>query len=387
MSVIQLHQKIAGGCTSKVNKLSTFVTTYPGARIMATPNPPARVPEWLRRSGFGNSLLSPGDSWDEPVCFPPELPRCDVQCTDAKRLYLVMGAWCLSWKEVPIQTFLPLWRALSSRQRRRLVRRYSYYAEELDESRWQTRMFERDDEGMFAAYLQMQSDPTQTLRNLYRFIIAKGAVRCFEFVAQNEHVYWFKSVYNKLGTVSCGRLTMLKALITHGCTPNCITVMTTVAEGYTECLAYLLGPPWNLGNAMVCLVAADRGYLDCLKCAHEMGCLWDSGTCAGAASGGHLECLRYAHENGCPWRESTLYYAIRRNRVDCLRYALEHDCPSPMDDAYCETAVKYGFVEILHVLREYGCPWNEAVYEMAKIKGRVECIEYLREHRCPGTYA
>ena len=56
--------------------------------------------------------------------------------------------------------------------------------------------------------------------------------------------------------------------------------------------------PWD---ADTCLIAAQKGHLECLKYAHENGCPWDEQTCAYAAQNGHLDCLKYAHENGCPW--------------------------------------------------------------------------------------
>ncbi len=95
--------------------------------------------------------------------------------------------------------------------------------------------------------------------------------------------------------------------------------------------------------------------MDCLRYAHENGCLWDAETCRCAAVNGHLDCLRYAHENGCswdeltcpifsqkqksglfalckhenccPWDESTCMHASKKQNLDCLLYAIDNDCP------------------------------------------------------------
>ena len=44
-----------------------------------------------------------------------------------------------------------------------------------------------------------------------------------------------------------------------------------------------------------------RGHSDCLICAREHGCPWDSNTCLTAAREGHLDCLIWARKHGCPW--------------------------------------------------------------------------------------
>ena len=57
----------------------------------------------------------------------------------------------------------------------------------------------------------------------------------------------------------------------------------------------------------------------------ERGCPWDAWTCALAASNGHLECLKYAHEHGCV---GTIGRASCRpnGQLECLKYAREHGC-------------------------------------------------------------
>jgi len=80
-------------------------------------------------------------------------------------------------------------------------------------------------------------------------------------------------------------------------------------------------------NVKVCDWTARKGYLDCMRYAHEHGCPWDVWTCSYAARNGHLSCLQYAHDHGCPWNEWTCSYAAENGHLSCLQYARDHGCP------------------------------------------------------------
>jgi hypothetical protein len=88
---------------------------------------------------------------------------------------------------------------------------------------------------------------------------------------------------------------------------------------------------------------ASKGYLSCLKYAHEYGCPWNKSTCSSAAENGNLEVLKYARENGCPWNEWT-----------------------------CSEAASGGHLEVLKYARENGCPWNRKVCAEAAYGGHLE---------------
>ncbi|ATZ81203.1 ankyrin repeat domain-containing protein [Bodo saltans virus] len=103
-----------------------------------------------------------------------------------------------------------------------------------------------------------------------------------------------------------------------------------------------------------CIDATENGHLECLKYAHENGCIWDEWTCACAARKGHLECLKYAHENGCPWDVMTCASAAQKGHLECLKYAHEN-----------------------------GCPWNSYTCFRAALNGNLECLKYAHENGCP----
>ena len=66
------------------------------------------------------------------------------------------------------------------------------------------------------------------------------------------------------------------------------------------------------------------GELECLRYAHEHGCIWDDKTFAGAASNNHLNCLECCHQNNCPWNSTTFIYATG----ECRKYVIENICSS-----------------------------------------------------------
>jgi hypothetical protein len=49
--------------------------------------------------------------------------------------------------------------------------------------------------------------------------------------------------------------------------------------------------------------------------------------CYEAAKKGYLHLLRVAHENGCPWDERVCTIAAWHGNLDCLVYADKHGCP------------------------------------------------------------
>ena len=71
---------------------------------------------------------------------------------------------------------------------------------------------------------------------------------------------------------------------------------------------------------------SEKGYLDCLKYAHENGVYWNRNDTYAiyAALNGHLDCLKYVHENGCSWNEDTTISASAKGHLECLKYAHEN---------------------------------------------------------------
>ena len=114
---------------------------------------------------------------------------------------------------------------------------------------------------------------------------------------------------------------------------------------------------WCIDNGCnineICDIIAYKGYINCLKYAHENKYQWNAGTCYNAAKGGHLNCLKYAHENGCEWDKDTCSSAAG-NSLECLKYARENGCE--WDSDTCMNAALNGHLECLNYAHENGCP-------------------------------
>ena len=143
--------------------------------------------------------------------------------------------------------------------------------------------------------------------------------------------------------------------------------------------------PWDEGT---CRYAAKGGHFETLKWLRENGCPWDEWTCAFAAEGGHLETLQWARENGCPWNEATCAWAAWGGHLEVLKWAHENGCP--WNEETCAWAAWGGHFEVLKWAHENGCPWNEATCANAAERGHNDILNWARENDCPWngeTYA
>ena len=95
-----------------------------------------------------------------------------------------------------------------------------------------------------------------------------------------------------------------------------------------------------------CVCACKYGYIDCLRYAHENGCLLNKFIYVHmAAQNGHIDCLQYLHENGCPWSKLMCTEAAENGQIDCLRYLHENGCP--WDEYTCAYAAQY--LSLIHI--------------------------------------
>lgn len=172
-------------------------------------------------------------------------------------------------------------------------------------------------------------------------------------------------------------------------------------------------------NSRVTASAASAGNLGCLHYLHRTGCSWDKSTCSGAALAASIECLNYARENGCAWEEAEVCKAaVRSGCLACLACALESvsrsagcvlhkseeldeqwlarlsscffinsTCSLARRIARCCSAfgeaARWGNVDCLRCLREYGFAWSGSVCEAAARNGHLNCMRYAHENGCP----
>jgi len=109
--------------------------------------------------------------------------------------------------------------------------------------------------------------------------------------------------------------------------------------------------------------------------------LSDTRFCTIAARFGHLEALMLLREYGCPWNEETCCYAAKAGSLDCLRYAHESGCP--WNKNTCSFAARSGSLECLRYAHQNGCPWNQETCLSAVRSISIICLIYAHENGCP----
>jgi hypothetical protein len=71
------------------------------------------------------------------------------------------------------------------------------------------------------------------------------------------------------------------------------------------------------------MTAAENGYFDILKWAHEHGCPWNYHTCEAAAVNSNIEMLDWASKNGCTFYPM-LHSAVENSNVAVLNWLYQH---------------------------------------------------------------
>lgn len=193
----------------------------------------------------------------------------------------------------------------------------------------------------------------------------------------------------------------------------------------------------NHWTSKVSAIAAQYGYLDILKYAHNNNYIISYTAASYAAATGHLDCLIYLHENKYEWNKLTVIFSIIQDQYECFRYAWDNECPRPRDYKrlamqngskkilqffyeiepinkynihislkylrsveldyiklliqkykyiYDETTIaaviKRKSFECLVYLRRHNCPWDEGAYYAAAVTDQIDVLKYLYENNC-----
>ena len=136
--------------------------------------------------------------------------------------------------------------------------------------------------------------------------------------------------------------------------------------------------PLNINTIKNIINVKNKESLECLKYAHENGCVWIPEICMLVAENGHLECLKYAHENGCPWSEYTCSCAALGGHLECLKYCHENGCP--WHESVSHRAAYNGQLECIKYCHENGCPFSPYTCIVADRNGHLECVKYCRDN-------
>ncbi len=154
-----------------------------------------------------------------------------------------------------------------------------------------------------------------------------------------------------------------------------------------------------LGNSVAVLAwMASKGYLksrdyDCIihegaRAGHQRVLAWcqfhtniSAAASAGAAAGGQLELIRLLRIWGCPFDESVTALAAKHGHSHILLWAIQNECPlAPNLGAI---AVRAGRLYLALELNRHGVELNAKACEAAAARGSLHDLKALREHGAP----
>jgi len=108
--------------------------------------------------------------------------------------------------------------------------------------------------------------------------------------------------------------------------------------------------------------------------------------CNTAAKYGDLEMLQYLQQNGCICDAMTWAYAAEGGHQNILEWAFNNNFFGfPWDEMACVYAAHGDQLDVLLYLRDHGCPWNERlIYYSAAIAGSYSKVwQWLRGDNPP----
>ena len=114
-----------------------------------------------------------------------------------------------------------------------------------------------------------------------------------------------------------------ETLLIELATKNNFTALKFFNENFPDELnfsKYIIANNYKWGSSLTALIAYN-GDLDALKIFRKYNCSWlVQKICYYASKRGHINCLRYAHENGCMLNNKCYKVALKYNHLDCAKY-------------------------------------------------------------------
>jgi len=135
-----------------------------------------------------------------------------------------------------------------------------------------------------------------------------------------------------------------------------LEVMYTISEISPQVLVYVnkffkrivsnYAKQNDIRRKMYCFQIADKGHLELLKWARNIGYEWDLYVCSGAAKNGHFEVLKWAHNNGCTWDSRVCHLAAINGHMKILKWARQNGCEWDVNECF-SSAAENGHMDII----------------------------------------
>ena len=184
--------------------------------------------------------------------------------------------------------------------------------------------------------------------------------------------------YKKLRTsfsISKNSLNLAEWLCDNGYIPNENDCNYAVSNGDFDILKSLrsIGCPWN---RQVCVIAAEKDYIEILIWAYENGCRqWDALVPTYAIMNGNLDMLEWIYNRGCKMNDYVFYLAAKYNHLHILKWLKNKNIPWGL--WVYNGGFQSGNIAILNWLKEFDCPWNNTAFNEAVDLGNQDVLNWL----------
>jgi len=220
------------------------------------------------------------------------------------------------------------------------------------------------------------SDLVHLLNSLRFWSVSVPQTEIFDFVIKNgfdEQIAAFEADFPYL--------TFLRA-VKRNMSEEVIPILDfALKEGRFEVVPFLhevYGEPFGPSSVVQ---AAKGGNLNCLKYAHQHGCVITGEAFKACIYHSNIPCLEYAHlHSEGLLRDTACDMAASTNQLESLEFLHAHGYPCTKDTYI--TAAEMGFYEIVQFLHQKGVPWDKTTSRAACRGGNMGVITYLIAYGC-----
>lgn len=154
----------------------------------------------------------------------------------------------------------------------------------------------------------------------------------------------------------------------------------TIIYNNIPCLKLLLELGYKLTYESA-IFACENGYIECLKVLCENGCTLYSYLYSYAGKNGHIECIKYLHSIDLKICIESIYNILIGGDVECFKFICMIDYINIDINIICHILCKYGHIECLKIICDYGCELyiDSEIIENILINGYVNILKFLHD--------
>jgi hypothetical protein len=215
--------------------------------------------------------------------------------------------------------------------------------------------------------------------DICNYAAKSGSIHVLSWLRERGSAFTASACANAAGGAY---LHLLLYLRDEGCEWSEYACTLAAKNGHLSTVVWLheQGCPWNLDE--ICGDAAESGSIELLTYLKQQGCEFNDYTITAAAQNGRLAVCRFLVAEQCPWIARACAGAAAAGHLETVRFLLESGCPWE-PDTICERAAESSSIEVLQYLKQQGGVFTKRAMRMAAYMGNLHVIQYLHSEQCP----